>query len=376
MGFDLSTAEPVDSGSFDLSSAKPVEESGFSKAYRIMKGVLGATPQGMAFRGVNMGMEALDKAAYAAGGKVTDVTGSPALGTATNVAMQAAPMVLGGGVGAQVGKLAGEGLAPRLMQSALKPTWEVLDAGKGQRAVKTMLEDGRLVGHGGVGNLKTDIGDLKGQSNALVANATGDVGVGSINQKLADLLKEYGASSTPSADHAAIKGVQDEFLAHPYLGGGDSMSVQLAQAMKERNYKKLGDAAYGSGLKPAAERDAIKTITTGLREGVEGVAPEVGPINSKTSDLINAKNIAERAVLMNDNKHPLGIGVLNLATLPLALWDRNPWAKSLAAQGLYHGGAPTGAAAGATAGNPHVNALIQAMIDKEVQRRAQQQGAQ
>ena len=52
------------------------------------------------------GMEAFDKATYEAGGKITDITKSPAAGTAVQTSLQAIPMLLGPGGEAKAGKIA------------------------------------------------------------------------------------------------------------------------------------------------------------------------------------------------------------------------------------------------------------------------------
>lgn len=129
------------------------------------------------------------------------------------------------------------------------------------------------------------------------------------------------------AEEAAAQATLDAFKAK---GGSTGISVQTAQEMKQANYKKLGDEAYSylSGQKPIAGRDAVKNITSGLREGIEKVAPEVGPLNARQSDLINAISIAERRALMDSKLSPLSL------TTSMSLIHGNP----LAALGMFANG--------------------------------------
>ena len=138
--------------------------------------MVGGGPMGMltsaAVSGTN---DALERGAYEAGGRVTDATGSPALGTAANVAVQAIPMALGGGTGSMVGsgvKPALRSGAEWMMRSALKPSVPDMLSGKGPRAINTLLERGENVSRGGITSMARDKAKVAGQVLRELDNAS------------------------------------------------------------------------------------------------------------------------------------------------------------------------------------------------------------
>ena len=145
-------------------------------------------------------------------------------------------------------------------------------------------------------------------------------------------------------------------MSHPSVDPLGTMSVQAAQAMKQGNYKALGDAAYGMGLKPAAERDAIKAVTAALKKNIERAEPAVAPINKEVSDLMNAIKVSQRRALIEGNKDivPLGSSVataLNNPVAALSLYANSSAAvKAMLARMLYTGGSTTASGLGAAAG--------------------------
>jgi len=74
------------------------------KANQALEIVHKTQPSYWAAKGMGKAEELLAEGAYEVGGKVTDVTGSPGLGYATNVAIQAAPSILSGSVANALGK--------------------------------------------------------------------------------------------------------------------------------------------------------------------------------------------------------------------------------------------------------------------------------
>jgi hypothetical protein len=99
-----------------------------------LKQNLSMTPPGLALNVAKNAMELHDKAAYDAGGKVTDLTGSPELGFATNLAVQSVPSLLGMGGGKAVAPVLERG-AEKLMHSALKPQSKDIVSGNAARAI-------------------------------------------------------------------------------------------------------------------------------------------------------------------------------------------------------------------------------------------------
>jgi hypothetical protein len=107
-----------------------------------------------------------ERIAYEAGGRVTDLTGSPGAGYLTNVAIQAAPTVIGAAWGP--GKEMVKSGAKSLMQKALKPSQADLLTGKADRAITTMLDEGVNVSRGGMEKLQRIGSALNDQADDLV----------------------------------------------------------------------------------------------------------------------------------------------------------------------------------------------------------------
>lgn len=319
---------------------------------KLAKGLVMGGPVGLAAAGageaMNQSGEVMEKLAYDAGGKVTDLTGSPELGFAANVATQAVPTVLGGAAG-KVAEPVLQAGGRKLMQSALKPSKADHMTGRAKRAVQTMLDEGANVSQGGVDKMRATIGDLNDEIADIIKNSSATVDKNAVASRLSDVMKKYEASIDPK-DMTAIQDVWTEFLTHPMLAGKPDMAIQLAQRMKQAGNAKLGDAAYGTGLKPAAERDAYKGIVRGLKEEISAAEPAVAPLNKREGDLINASKMAQSRVAMDANKNPIGLGALNPLMLPLWLWDRSPLAKSLTARLLHSQAGPISVGAGAGIG--------------------------
>lgn len=294
--------------------------------------------------------ELMDRAAYEAGGKVTDVTGSPELGYATNVGIQAIPTVLGAAMGSMSKPVLQAG-GRKLMQSALKPSKTEHVTGKAARAVQTMLDEGVSVSQGGVGKMQSSIASLNDEIAGIIKGSGKTINKNAVASRLQEVIKKYEGSIDPD-DLKAIENVWTKFLTHPSLAGKSEIPIQMAQKMKQAGGAKLGDVAYGQGLKPAAERDAYKGLVRGLKEEISAAEPTVAPLNKRESDLINALKIAQNRVAIDANKNPLGLGALITQPwmLPVWMWDRSPLGKSLMARLMYSGAGPIGTGAGAAAG--------------------------
>lgn len=289
-------------------------------------------------------LDAADKAPYDAGGYVAEraaKTGaSPevagGLGYAANVALQAIPMVLGGGA-AKVAAPVFESAGKSLMQSALKPGIKDLLNGKGQRAAQTMLDEGINVSSGGVQKLQGEISKQAQLADALINGANGSVKKDVVASRLQDTMKTYEKQADPLGDMGAIQGVYDRFLQHPLINGND-IPIKLAQELKKGTYARLADK-YGPLNPETASVAAEKALARGLREEIEKAVPQVGPTNERLADLLNASRVAQRRALVEGNKNPTGLATL--ASSPIAalgqMVDRSSILKSLLARALYSG---------------------------------------
>lgn len=136
---------------------------------------------------------------------------------------------------------------------------------------------------------------------------------------------------------------EEEYLARvleslPANERAGNIPVQLAQEMKKATYRKLGDKAYELGLKPAAERDTIKALNRGMKEEIAAAVPEVGPLNARESQLLNALDLMERRRLLSGNHNVLGLAPLapNASSMLSFLFDRSPAAMSMVARAMNH----------------------------------------
>lgn len=312
-------------------------------------------------------------AGHELGGKVVDATGSPALGTAVNVASQAIPMLAGGIGGAAAVPLAKDA-GRRVMQSAVKPTFEQLSSGEAAKGIETLLKQGYNPTKGGVDAMKARIADLGNEIRTEIAGSTATVNKHDVAARLEEALKKFEQQVNPKSDLKAIDSAWNEFLSHPLLTGKNSMPVQLAQEMKQGTYKQLGSKPYGE-LSAAAE-EAQKQLARGLKEEISRAVPSVAPKNILQGELVNAKNIAERRALMQGNSNLLGMSPMATSPVGIAamMADKSALIKSLLARGLYTGGealpaagAAAGAALGAqgTAPDPRREALLKALQEQQ-----------
>ncbi len=295
-------------------------------------------------KAMDWGGEKMTKGAYDIGGKVTDIAGqigappgvAAGAGFATNVGMQALPMLIGGGA-AKGAAPAIESEARNLMQSALKPTLEQLRTGKAAKAIDTMLQEGINVSKGGIAKLRSKISDLYDEITQAIAGSPATVDKGKVARKLLGLFVRLEKHVTPQADVKTVEKAWKQFVSHPLLAGRQDMPVQLAQQMKQGTYKALGEKSYGE-LK-GANVEAQKTLARGLKEGIAAAVPGIEGLNAYESKMLNALSVAERRVLQDANKNPMGLSILarNPEYFAVFMADRSTLFKSLVAKMLYRG---------------------------------------
>lgn len=349
---DLLAEQETQSQPRDLLASQP-QSSILNTGANVLRGLVMGGPMGMATAGigeaVNQSGEFMDRLAYDAGGKVTDLTGSPKLGFAANVATQAVPTMIGGLVGSKA-KPAVEGAGRFFMQSALKPGKAARQSGKAGRAVDTMLKEGMNVSKGGVEKMQTMVDDLNNVVDDIVKNSSTTVDRDKVVNYLQDVVKKF--ENRPDAIEAqkAVEKAWEQFVTHPMVSGSKQIPMQTAQQLKRGYQASVGDKGYGD-LKTAAT-ESEKAIARGLRTEMAAGEPGIVSPLSREAELINAKKLAAERVLADANKNPIGLGALISQPwmLPIWMWDRSPLLKSLTARGLYSAAGPIGTGAGAAAG--------------------------
>lgn len=314
-----------------------MKQAPLNMARGLLKGGMGGLAQAATGEALQTVGDATDKAAYNAGGAVTDVTGSPAAGYVANVATQALPTVLSGRGAQTLVSPAMESAGKRIMQAALKPTYQDLRKGKGDRAVQTLLDEGINPTQGGVNTLQSRVDELSQKVEKLISGSGARVSTTEVADTAAQAYPKF--SKGPQAVTAAddIGKVQTAFMEHPAVGGAKDIPVQLAQEMKSGYQKAVGDKGYGEMKNATTEGE--KGIARGLREQISKAVPGVAETNAKESELINALKLAERRAHMSANNNIVGLGWMINSPLALPLWlaERSPALGGLMARALYSG---------------------------------------
>lgn len=280
-------------------------------------------------------------AAYRAGGAVTDLAApyvppevAGGMGYATNVGSQAAMSLLSGEMLKKLTQDPAQSVARFLMQSALKPS--TANPQKGIRAVETLLQEGYNPTASGVAKMKAAIAQLEDDITKTLANSPATVDKQVVAGYLGDAMKKFEMRSLSAKDTRAIADAWTEFLSNPLIP--DKVPVALANQIKRGDYQSIGEKAYGE-LK-GAPVEAEKTLARGWKTEIGKAVPAVEPMNQRQGALINAEKLAEHRVAVDANKNPIGLGLLNPATLLAWLWDRSPGAKAAMARGLFSGQLP------------------------------------
>lgn len=290
--------------------------------------------------------QTLDRAAYDAGGKVTDMAAgsmSPeaaaGLGLAANVAVQSVPMLVGGAAGKAAAPAFERG-ARTVMQSALKPSRAAIDSGKADQAITTLLDRGINASEGGASVLRAKIDVLGNEVKDILQRYPFEsIDKAKVTEAFAGAFDKAIKQGTPQSDLAIINKAMQEFLSHPLFATSSKIPVQLAQEIKQGVWRKLGDKSFGKGLVPDAERDAQKAIGSGLRKEIESAVPAVAPINAEQGELLNALKQVQRRAGIEGNKNIVGLGALSPSIEHALIWalDRSPAGKSLLARAMHSG---------------------------------------
>jgi hypothetical protein len=293
------------------------------------------------------------------GGKVTDLTGSPLAGAATNFIANAIPAAMTSGrvESAPVGSLVDNkltGWIPRkLMQSAVKPSTAKNTPAEIKKGMDTLLREQILPTPGGVDRGAALVNKLHQGVEKSIDASNAKVGVSSVTSRLDDPMKRFGMQVNPQSDVSAVEDVWTKFLTNPHIQGKTEIPVQLAHQMKKGTYQALGGKSYGEVGSAATE--AQKALARGLREEVASAVPSVVEPLKREADILNALEMASARAAQQGNLNPFGLGALRLDHMPsaaLTMADRIAAIKALAGMIPYQMGrvenlAPLGVSAGA-----------------------------
>jgi hypothetical protein len=289
--------------------------------------------------------------AYDLGGRVTDMTGSPAAGYVTNILTQAVPSFLSSGSFTDAPAKSLLNLpARKLMQSAVKPS--VTAGDDAQRAIGTMLQEHIYPTTAGMEKASKITRGLDQQVEAAVSKSPASVSVAAIGSRLRDPYNKALKQVNPQKDLDAIRAAWDEFKTSPLVAGKTDIPVQLAHEIKKGTYQSLGGKSYGEVGSAATE--AQKALARGAREEVMKAVPEIAGPMARQADLMNVRDVAGARALIEANKNPLGLAALRMDNPLSALtFMADRWAALkafLAFQAQAAGKAQSIAPVGMTAG--------------------------
>jgi hypothetical protein len=279
-------------------------------------GGVGGTAFGMGFGGVPGGIagatlgggagEAFKQLFDFFTGRPSPTTsGEAAAGIGTQGAMQ-------GGIEAAGGALTkGAGAAASgLYRGYLKPALNQVDLPKARQIVETAIRERLPISKAGEDRAKALISDLNKQVNGLLAGASGGrVDLRQIADKVRAFAKQkYYRPGVPSSDFEAAMKVADEIDNHPSLtnaAGVRTVAVNPADAnrVKQGLDTAVGDRAFG--VERGAATEARKAGRHATRIGIENVAPQVGPLNAREAQIIDALEAVQKATGREENRNAL-----------------------------------------------------------------------
>ncbi len=306
-------------------------------------------------------LRAINEVPYEAGGTVTDIakrlgTGpeiAAGAGTATNVGLEAIPMLFGGE--ALKAGVPLKDLGQWFMEKALGATMKDMESGKAARAATTMLEEGVSPTKSGVETLRARGNALNEEVTNLIANAKGQtIDKGAVASRINDVISRIERTqATPQDARASAERVYDQFLSNGVIP--KNIPVEQAQEVKQGIYKMLKEK-YGELGSETVESQ--KALARGMKEELEKSIPEIADKNSKASELWNALNVAERKALLESRKHIAGIAGMMIqhpGPFMAMMADRSAAFKSLLGRMVYSGGAQRAVGEAAAGGAEAMN---------------------
>lgn len=278
------------------------------------------------------------------------LAGNPAPPTSTEAAedigkqalLQGATQVLGPAMGKTASYL-----APKLMQSAVKPAFGAIDdmvkSGEAPQVVKTLLKDGISVTASGIRKINSLISTGQDTIKAVLSSpSAGLVDPMSGLSKIPETVAKFATQGTPQADVATIRQAADQFVdawvKDPATGDLKAKwSSDLANEIKQGTYRKATDAAYGE--MSSAAKEAQKAIGRGIKEGIETANPDtpIKAMNAEQGQRIDAAEVVGRRWAMAHNLDPAGLApaaTKGVGFLTM-LMSRSPAIKSMLANGMY-----------------------------------------
>lgn len=189
-----------------------------------------------------------------------------------------------------------------------------------EQLIKTMLDEKILPNSGGLDKAQQLASDLNQQIDEIVAraaNAGDQIPVDQIRTELQRTRNRFdNIGSTRAGDLSAMDGIIEAFEAS--LDGRSAVSpVELAQLKTNLQGRINFDAPRGSITE--VQQAGLKAQASGARQSLEGLSPEVGPVNQRLGNLIELQDELTPKVNVLENRNPLGLPQLGSAGVGAAL---------------------------------------------------------
>lgn len=209
--------------------------------------------------------------------------------------------------GGLVTKVAGKA-ATAVMRGYLKPSLAQRSIKDAREIVQTALDEALPVGKAGEERAGRLIADLNKQVNSILANAKGKVDLTQVADKVRAFAKaKYFKPGVDASDYRAALDVADAIDNHASLSlpnGAKVTKVNASSANEIKQAVRPASRAYGA-QGAAAETATRKVAGSEMRQAIERVSPEVGPLNAREGRLIDAQDAITRAAGREENRNPL-----------------------------------------------------------------------
>lgn len=235
-----------------------------------------------------------------------DTSGDAAKGIVAQGAIQGATeaggVALTKGVGA-VGKAVYRGY--------LKPSLRGQAIDKAREIVETGIREGLPITKAGEERAQQIIGEINQEVSSMLARNKGKVDLHQIAERVRGFAKrKYYGPGSPSTDFEAAMKVADEIDNHGALGlpvgvkpTRVDVPLTVANDTKGRLDTAIGDTAFG--VERGAATEARKVGRHQSRLAIEAQAPEVGPLNRREAQLIDAMDAIKHAAGREENRSAL-----------------------------------------------------------------------
>lgn len=232
-------------------------------------------------------------------------------GAAKSIATEGGIQGAAEAVGGAVAKGVGVG-AKAVYRGYLKPSLAGVKIAEARTIVDTAMRERLPVTKGGEARAERLIKELNGQVNTILQNVKNKsaVDLHQVAEKVRAFAKaKYFKPGVDLSDYKAALEVADSIDRHPSLGIPPGVTptrvgVSAAKANEVKQAVRPNSRAYGQ-QGSAPEAATRKVAGAEMRKSIEAVAPEVGPLNAREGQLIEALDAVKHAAGREENRSQL-----------------------------------------------------------------------